>query len=135
MKLFLSDIALRESCYNCNFKLENKYSDITLGDFWEINKFYPEMYNKKGVSEIIINTQKGREVFDLIKNNIEYKECKLEEILIGNPSLEKSCIMPKNRNDFFKELDNKDIEYLTLKYKKKVTFKTKIKNKIKKFLR
>ena len=57
MKLFLSDIALRESCYNCNFKLGNKYSDITLGDFWGVNNYYPDMYNKTGVSAIIINTE------------------------------------------------------------------------------
>jgi len=67
MKLFLSDIALRESCYNCNFKLGNKYSDITLGDFWGVKNVYPEMYDKKGVSAIIINTEKGNKLFELIK--------------------------------------------------------------------
>ena len=59
MRIFLSDVALRESCYNCNFKLGNKYSDITLGDFWGVQNYYPKMYNKKGVSAIIINTKKG----------------------------------------------------------------------------
>lgn len=58
IKLFLSHSPLRESCYNCNFKLGNKYSDITLGDFWGVQNCYPEMYNKKGVSAIIINTKK-----------------------------------------------------------------------------
>ena len=80
MKLFLSDVALRESCYNCNFKLGNKYSDITLGDFWGIKRNYPEMYNKEGVSAVIINTKIGEVIFDIIKNQITYKDCKLEEI-------------------------------------------------------
>lgn len=134
MKLFLSDIALRESCYNCNFKLGNKYSDITLGDFWGVKKYYPEMYNKKGVSAIIINSESGTEIFDTIKNNIEYKECKLEEILDNNSSLKKSSKYNRKRKKFFKDLNNNNIEKLTKKYSKKqniiVMILLKIKQKI-----
>lgn len=135
MKLFLSDIALRESCYNCNFKLGNKYSDITLGDFWGVKKYYPEMYNDGGVSAIIINTDKGKIVFNLIKNDIIFKDCRLEEIVEGNPSLEKSARLSKNREVFFEELDNRSIDYLVSKYKKKISLKMKIKIKVKKMLK
>ncbi len=131
MKLFLSDIALRESCYNCNFKLGNKYSDITLGDFWGVQKYYPEMYNKKGVSAIVINTNKGIEVFNTIKDNLEYKKCKLEEIVSGNPSLENSSKCPKKRSEFFKEMDAKSVAELTKKYKKNTPLYKKIINKVK----
>lgn len=131
MKLFLSDIALRESCYNCNFKVGNKYSDITLGDFWGVQNYYPEMYNKKGVSAIIINTELGKEVFNSIKNNIEYKSCKLDEIIVGNPSLKVSCKIPKNREQFFSELDSKSIDYLCSKYKKKSSLIRRILSKVK----
>ena len=105
MKLFLADIALRKSCYNCNFKLGNKYSDITLGDFWGVANYYSEMYNKKGVSAIIINTKLGEEIFKNIRNNMEYKECKLEEILINNPSLKNSSKCPDDRDEFFYDMD------------------------------
>lgn len=135
MKLFLSDIALRESCYNCNFKIGNKYSDITLGDFWGIKNYYPEMYNKKGVSAIIINTEKGQEIFNELKNNLEYKECKLEKIISGNPSLKESGKYPQKREEFFKELDKKNIEYLSGKYQRKISLFRKIKNKIKKIIK
>ena len=135
MKLFLSDVALRQSCFNCNFKLGNKYSDITLGDFWGIKNHYPEMYNKSGVSAIIINTEKGNELFNNINKDIEYKECKLEEILSGNPSLKISGKEPKTRNNFFKELDNLSISDLTKKYQKKISLLSKIKRKIKSLIK
>ena len=80
MKLFLSDIALRKSCFNCNFKLGNKYQDITLGDFWGVNKYYPDLYNNSGVSAIIFNNDKGINIFNDISSYLEYKECLLEEI-------------------------------------------------------
>ena len=130
MKLFLSDIALRESCYNCNFKLGNKYSDITLGDFWGIKNHYPEMYNKEGVSAIIINTDLGIDIFNNIKKNLEYKDCDLDKILSGNPSLKTSSKRPAKRDEFFNELDNTSFNDLTKKYQKKITLIRKIKNKI-----
>lgn len=135
MKLFLTDIALRESCYDCNFKTGNKYSDITLGDFWGVKKYYPDMYNKNGVSAIIINTEKGNNIFNIIKDNTIYKECKLEEIISGNPSLKISGKCPSKRNEFFKELDTCDINNLTKKYIKKRSLYKRILNKGKRIIK
>lgn len=118
MKLFLADVALRESCYDCQFKLGNKYSDITLGDFWGINTFYPEMYDAKGVSAVIVNSQKGKVVFDIIKENLVYKECKIDEIVAGNPSLVGSSTKKKKRALFIKDIESLDIVSLCKKYVK-----------------
>lgn len=134
MRLFLSDIALRESCYNCNFKVGNKYSDITLGDFWGVQKYYPEMYNKNGVSAIIINTEKGKQIFESVSNNLEYKECKLEEIEAGNPSLKSSGKYQKNRNEFFNDMDSLSIKKLKKKYAN-ISLIKKIKGKIKRIIK
>lgn len=135
MKLFLSDNALRESCYNCNFKLGNKYSDITLGDFWGVNSYYPEMYNKEGVSAIIINTDKGLDIFNNISTKLEYKDCKLEEIISGNPSLEKSAVLTNKRSMLFNDIDNKTINELSNKYKKYIPFVVRVKNKVKRIIK
>ncbi len=134
MKLFLSDIALRKSCYNCNFKIGNKYSDITLGDFWGVQKYYPEMYNKTGVSAIIINTEKGQQIFESISNNLEYKECKLEEIIDGNPSLKSSGKYPSKREEFFKDIDILNIKKIDEKYAS-VSLIKKIKGKLKRIIK
>lgn len=116
MKLFLTDIALRKSCYNCKFKLGNKYADITLGDFWGVEKQYPEMYDKKGVSAIIINTELGMILFKSISKSIKYKECKLDEILISNISLKESSKYPDKRENFFADMNTLSMAKLTKKY-------------------
>lgn len=134
MKLFLSDIALRESCYNCSFKLGNKYSDITVGDFWGVKNHYPEMYSKNGVSAIIINSKKGQDIFETLKEKISYKECQLDEIVLGNKSLKYSSIKPIKRETFFRELDEQSIERLTKKYVKKRPLYKKVLGKIKKII-
>lgn len=130
MKLFLSNIDLRESCYNCHFRLDNKYSDITLGDFWGVEKHYPEMYNAEGVSAIILNTALGNTIFDEVKSKLEYKECNLEEIIESNSPLVKSVTRPKARDRFYKELDSRSLDFLANKYAKKHIVK-RIKNKVK----
>lgn len=139
MKLFLTNLALRKSCYNCNFKLGNKYSDITLGDFWGVKNYYPEMYNNSGVSCIIINTEFGMQVFKKIKEQIDYKECNLNEILENNSSLNKSCLLPNEREQFINDMKSYSIDKLVSKYVKEPSLfnKTKrfIKSSIKKIIK
>lgn len=134
MKLFLSDVSLRESCFNCNFKLENKYSDLTLGDFWGIKQYYPEMYDKQGVSAVIVNTLKGEKVFNSILGDLNYKECNINEITHGNPCLIKSVTRPNDRDIFFNDIDKMDIPELVKKYVPKKSFISRVKNKIKSVL-
>ena len=65
--LFLRDYILRDSCYKCNYANMNRVSDITLGDFWGIEKLDEQFDDKKGVSLVIINSEKGKEIFNKIK--------------------------------------------------------------------
>lgn len=134
MKLFLSDVALRDSCFNCNFKLGNKYSDITIGDFWGVKKKFPEMYDKNGVSAIIINTDKGKRLFENINKSLEFKSCKLDDIVKGNPSLAKSSNKPSKRDAFFKDIDKMSTKELVNKYVSKRSILNRIKGKIKRII-
>lgn len=75
---FLSKLFLRPSCKECKVKNFTSGSDIQLGDFWDIEKIYPEVLvfsddNKRipfGVSEILICTEKGKKLFQAIKEKI-----------------------------------------------------------------
>ncbi len=50
---------LRPSCFNCIYRVENRNSDITIGDFWGVNKVVPGISTKEGVSVLITSTIKG----------------------------------------------------------------------------
>lgn len=66
-RLFLMGESYRNSCYNCEYASLNKPADITVGDYFELNDDYPDLYNKIqsengcGVSCIVTNTQKGED--------------------------------------------------------------------------
>ena len=116
MKLFLKNIDLRETCYSCNFKRENRKSDITVADFWGINKVRPEMNDEKGTSAILINSRKGKRLFEKIINEIDYTRENIEDIKRYNPSFVKSSIKDERREEFFIDLENISFEELMEKY-------------------
>lgn len=123
MKAFLSDICLRDSCYDCKFKKKDRISDITLADFWGIENIDKEMNDDKGTSLVIVNSVKGNQLFEKIKQNTIYKEEDFEEAIKYNPNMINSAKMHKNREKFFKELENTNLEFLVKKYTKKSLYK------------
>ncbi len=64
MKGFLRNLYLRPSCYDCPDRDLKSGSDITLGDFWGIGRALPSMDDDKGVSAVLLNTEKGARCFN-----------------------------------------------------------------------
>ena len=104
MKIFLQNINLRPSCYDCKFKPSIAYSDITLADFWGINKFFPEMNDDKGVSLVMLNNKKGEQLFHEVSGGMQSKEVSYEKVIPYNTSIVKSVECPPKRDEFFREL-------------------------------
>jgi hypothetical protein len=94
-------------------------SDLTLGDFWGIgNKDY-KLDNNTGTSELLINSEKGRELLEKVKDKVFLEEVDLEYGIKANFSLTSSVKLPPQRSNFFAELDNKTFEQLSKEYFKK----------------
>ena len=121
----------RPSCYECQFKGFPQKADITLADFWGIEKIDPSMDQDKGTSLVMVNSDKGLELFNAIKNQIEWKEFSMEDARMGNPALNSSLKAVNNdREAFFKELDKSPFDKVAQKFFPLPTFKRKLKNKI-----
>jgi coenzyme F420-reducing hydrogenase beta subunit len=118
MKGFLKDYYLRESCYNCNFKIENKNtSDIILGDFWGIEKVNKDLDDDKGTSVIIINSKKGKELINnLEEDKLEIVRCNYEDVKKYNSSIEFPAKYKKQRYTFFNEIENNKLDSLVIDY-------------------
>lgn len=116
MQAFLRNTSLRESCYNCQFKKKHRISDITLADFWGIENIAPEMDDDRGTSLVIINSEKGKKIFEQIKDKINYKQVDFEEAIQYNPSMTTSVKPDPNRKKFFENLDKMPFDELVKKY-------------------
>lgn len=114
VNVFYSHLGLRSSCYKCPYTSTNRVSDFTIADFWGVEKIHPEFDDNKGCSLMILNTEKGKEVFEKIKSDIDDIQSSIEECL--QPNLEHPTDCPKERDVFWKEYHDKGFEYVAKKY-------------------
>lgn len=96
---FLKNLYLRPSCYHCPSKNMKSGSDITLGDFWGISRILPEFDDDKGVSAVMVNTERGGSIFNAL--DVERHRVSYDYILKYNPVIKVSVKMPKNRDVMF----------------------------------
>lgn len=100
--MFLNNLSLRPSCYECKFTKIERYGDITLGDFWGIGKKYPQWDDDKGISVVLLNTQKGVATYDRIANLFDGREEKLDTAKAGQRTLYAPTRKHPNRDAFYK---------------------------------
>ena len=110
-RLFYMDVGERPSCYSCKFCTLERHSDITIGDFWGIEKFEPDMYDINGVSLVIINTIQGMNVFDEIRETGKIRQVPIDYALPKQPHLNRPIIMTKTREQFWDNYHKKGYYY------------------------
>lgn len=136
IRLFLNNYSLRPSCYNCKFSKIPRVADITLGDFWGVEGKYSEFNDDKGTSLVLINSEKGNELFSHIMGNIHYKEnCDLDYAIKCNPCICSSVKEPEKREEFFNNLDKMKIKQLANKYLTKQSLISRIYGKVKRIIK
>ncbi|MCD8348897.1 MAG: Coenzyme F420 hydrogenase/dehydrogenase, beta subunit C-terminal domain [Lachnospiraceae bacterium] len=128
VKIFYNKCALRPSCHECPYATTERKTDITIGDFWHIEKTIPDFYDPQGTSVFLIHTEQGLELFDRIKDNLEYCISNTEECWQIN--LERPTEKSPMREQFWSDYQAKGIEFIMKKYGNDSLHK-KVKNKLK----
>ncbi len=99
----------RPSCYVCPFAKIPRVSDITIGDFIGVDTIAPHLNDNKGLSLILVNTPRGREIFNNMKESSSYLEpVSLENIIQFNPQLEHPVKVNLLRNKFMRDVERMD---------------------------
>lgn len=114
MQLFIRNVILRPSCYSCPVRCGKSTSDITIADFWGIENFNKTLCDNRGVSMLLVNSIKGKEILNLL--NVDLHSQSYGEALMGNPQLEKAASLNNYNsvfwNKFFKYGFKKDTLYM-----------------------
>jgi len=85
MQGFLANLYLRPSCYACAARSGKSGSDISIADFWGVQNYYSGFDDDKGISLVLINSNKGQILYDSITR--EHIQAQFEEALSENPSI------------------------------------------------
>lgn len=135
MRAFLKDICLRDSCYKCAFRKKHRLSDITLADCWGIQDIKPELDDDKGTSLILVNSEKGRELYSLISHSLESFETSMGKAIESNPAIIKSPAANKYREEFFHKIDEEDFEKLVIRCTPKPSLARRVVRKAKRVMK
>lgn len=97
---FIKGHITREDCYQCPFACPQRVGDITLADYWDVSQHHPEMPNHRdGVSMVIINTNKGKDIFDSELDKIVLIESTIEKAMAtSNHNLKAPTPRPAERD-------------------------------------
>lgn len=102
---FLQGVIVRECCGGCKYAKPQRVGDITLGDFWQIHRMEPKYNDWRGTSLVLINTEKGANIFEYLRDKLALCEkMRLEDELPYNGQLREHIKLSPLRNEFFKAI-------------------------------
>lgn len=131
-----TNVYCRPSCYTCQYKGFPRMADITIADYWGIERVDPNMDNNIGTSMILLNSNKGIAFFEKVKDKLEWEETSFESVLPGNIALRKPIEPARiDRKSFFEDLDKGTFEDVTAKYFPLHEQAGSLKSQVKDFLR
>ena len=102
MQMFLKNICLRPSCYDCKFKTIHSQADITLGDCWGIEKYMPEIDDDKGISVIFVHTRDGSGAVSRITSSVYIQKADFQQV--QQSMVYESVMQHPHRRRFFVDL-------------------------------
>jgi coenzyme F420-reducing hydrogenase beta subunit len=139
LKGFLNNLTLRPSCTVCGFKGPYRTADITLADFWGLDKVCPELSGKDGYSMVFINSLKGKKLWNAVTGmDLYVQEVDIHKVINKvNSAIWKPVTENNNRRVFFNSIDNIDIKKALDLYAvpQKKSFAVRAFNKVKRVLR
>lgn len=132
--LFERGISLRPSCNQCKYRSIMHPSDVTLGDCWHFQAYAPELFDNKGLSMIMLHTEKGNKLFKKISASLIYKQIELEIVAEQIVAEAGYYTESSGARDFYILQNILPLE-VAAKYAKRKSLAQRIKTKLKKLIR
>ncbi len=116
IELFRYDVCMRPSCTVCSFASLHRQGDITIGDFWGIENILPDFSDNKGISAVMLNTEKGKKLFYSIKEAVTPVSVTQSDIAKKQPNLSRPSSFSNKREAFQQDLKAMPFEKVLKKY-------------------
>lgn len=126
---------VRESCYDCQYKRLPRNADITLADFWGIEPDSRNPDMEKGTSLVMVNSKRGKGLFEALGDAIGFYEKDLESAVRGNQAIYHSAVPSGRSEKAFRMLDHADFRTVVEKYMLKPSLAQRVKGKVKRIIR
>ncbi len=115
--LYFSNFCVRESCFQCKYSTVNRFSDITIGDFWNIKEYDKSIDDNYGISMILTHSELGEEIVRGLSN---YGRLRSYCFDVNKDYLQKALLYPPDKpleyDLFWKDYNKNGIQYVLKKY-------------------
>lgn len=103
---YLNNLIIRPSCEMCKYTHTERQGDITIGDFWGWERYWAEISPQKGVSLVLINTEKGIRAWEKVRSdNMIIKQFDYSDIKYLNTGLFRGKICNPGTDMFYSMID------------------------------
>ena len=110
---FGADILHRNTCYHCKYKGSLSGADIVTGDFWGCSTKLLSKSRNKGISAVIIHTEKGKKLLDTLKDSFVIDESTSEKMSAENKPAFSPVKYNPVREQFYKNYEeNHNLDYM-----------------------
>lgn len=138
---FMKMLTFRDNCYTCRYADRLRVGDITLGDFWGINRDTLLQKMSGRISAIMVNSSKGVNLLDFIKDRIIIERRNYDEAVQGNAQLRNPSTKHIGRQAFITSYEQNGDIVIALKkagiykqiqsYKLRMAFPVRVLRKVK----
>ena len=102
---FLKGLTYRDNCYSCKYASAKRVSDLTVGDFWGINRNTLRQKTDNRISVVLVNTAHGHDLMKMAEEILHMEERDISEAVDGNKQLRSPSVAPEDRQVFLDNLD------------------------------
>ncbi len=99
-ELFLKSVIYRDNCYSCRYAQIGRVSDLTIGDYWGLDKSTLHRAYSGRVSEILVNTNKGKDLIDRAKGVLYTEKASIQVAIDNNAQLSHPSIITNDHELF-----------------------------------
>ena len=127
--LFYQHIMLRPSCSACPFCNTHRPGDLTMADFWGIEKHDPAFNDNRGVSLVLVNSPEGAALYEEARKAFTDFEADIAECL--QPNLIRPSIPSPRRAQFWQDYQTMPFARFLRKYTRPLTASGRIRKLLK----
>lgn len=101
LRMFFSGMIIRESCSKCKFRSQYRNSDFTIWDCFNVYHLDKSLNEEKGVTRVLLHTDKAIKIFKIISSDLEYREITIDKAVENVREFVQSPEINNQRKEFF----------------------------------
>lgn len=113
---FVERKTLRMCCYECHYACERRVGDITIADYWGLDKAHPDFMDSEGVSLLFTNNLHGARCFDNVRAHLEVHLSDFEKATVMQTNLSMPSGQPSIRKGIYENIRSLSFDKYASRY-------------------